>query len=79
MTVFINLLTSVIIAIWMGAIAVLSVQNFTPVSLKFLAFQSFEMPVGLILAFSVGLGLVGTALLEPLLGLAHDQQDLDQE
>jgi uncharacterized integral membrane protein len=77
MKALINLLLSLILAAWIGAIAILSVQNFTPVSLKFLAFQSFEIPVGLVLAFSVGLGLMGTAIVQPLLrsgGLGNDEE-----
>jgi len=61
-------LTSLIVTFWVVAIAILSVQNATPVSLKFLAFQSVQIPVGLVLAFSVGLGIIATALLQPLLG-----------
>lgn len=73
-----NILASVILAVWIAAIAVLSVQNFTPVSIKFLGFQSFEIPVGLVLAFSLGLGLVGTAIAQPLLDFSGDR-DLDDE
>jgi uncharacterized integral membrane protein len=71
------LLTSLIVAGWIGAIAILSVQNFTPVSLKFLRFESFQIPVGLVLAFSVGLGVVGAAILPPLLGFSStgDSED----
>lgn len=61
-------LTSLIVAFWVVVIAILSVQNATPVSLKFLTFQSVQIPVGLVLAFSVGLGIIGTGLLQPLLG-----------
>jgi uncharacterized integral membrane protein len=74
-----NFLTSMILAIWIGAIAILSVQNYTPVALRFFNFQSFEMPVGLVLAFSVGLGLVGTAIAQPLLGFSNNSEDLDDE
>lgn len=61
-----NLLTSIIVAVWVVAIAILSVQNATPVSLKFLTYQSIQLPVGLVLAFSAGLGIIGTALTQPL-------------
>lgn len=61
------LLISLIVALWIGAIAILSVQNFTPVSLNLLAFQSIEIPVGLVLAFSVGIGGVGMAIAQLLL------------
>ncbi|MBE9004788.1 LapA family protein [Fortiea sp. LEGE XX443] len=65
-----NLLISVVVAIWIVAIAIISVQNATPVSLKFLNFQSIQIPVGLVLAFSAGMGLIGVAVLQPLWGLA---------
>jgi uncharacterized integral membrane protein len=61
-----NLLTSIVVAIWVVAIAILSVQNITPVSLRFLNFQSIQLPIGLVLAFSAGVGLIAVALLLPL-------------
>lgn len=63
-------LTSLVVAVWVIAIAIISVQNATPVSLKFLTFQSIQIPMGLVLAFSAGVGLIGMALLQPLWGLA---------
>jgi uncharacterized integral membrane protein len=62
MKAFINLLTSTIVAGWISAIAILSVQNYTAVSVKFLSFESIEMPVGIVLGFAVGLGLIGGAI-----------------
>lgn len=59
-------LTSLIVAFWIGAIALLSVQNARPVSLQFLGFQSVAMPLGLLLAFSVILGMLGMAITLPL-------------
>lgn len=61
------LLISLIAATWIGAIAVLSVQNFTPIALNLLAFQSVEIPLGLVLAFSVGIGMIGMAIVQLLL------------
>lgn len=81
-----NLLTSLIVASWVVAIAILSVQNATPVSLRFLTFRSIQLPVGLVLAFSAGLGIIGMALTQPLWSLAGSRQgnyqsenDLDDE
>jgi uncharacterized integral membrane protein len=65
-----NLLISLVVAIWIVAIAIVSVQNATPISLKFFTFQSIQIPFGLVLAFSVGLGIIGMALLQPLWSLA---------
>lgn len=73
-----NLLTALIVAGWVVAIAILSVQNATPVSLRFLTFQSIQLPVGLVLAFSASVGIVGTALLQPLWGLAGSGQRSSQ-
>ncbi|HEY9909150.1 MAG TPA: LapA family protein [Thermosynechococcaceae cyanobacterium] len=71
-----SLLTSVLVAGWIGTIAVVAIQNFTPVSLRFLNWQSIEVPIGLVLAFSVGLGLVGAALVQPVLSSGGaDEED----
>lgn len=43
------------------AIAILSVQNATPVSLQFLTFRSVALPLGLWLGFGLAVGMVGTA------------------
>jgi uncharacterized integral membrane protein len=61
-----NFLASLIVAFWISAIALLSVQNATLVTLRFLTFQSVQMPLGVVMAFGVTLGTVGTALLLPL-------------
>jgi uncharacterized integral membrane protein len=55
-------LTSLIVAIWVSAIAVVAIQNATPVSLRILNVQSVEIPIGLVLAFSASLGIVGASL-----------------
>ncbi|MCL6432948.1 MAG: DUF1049 domain-containing protein [Leptolyngbyaceae cyanobacterium HOT.MB2.61] len=69
-------LMSLIMAGWIGAIAILSVQNFSSVTLKFFQFELFPIPVGLVLAFSVGLGIVGTALIQPLVSVPnYDEED----
>lgn len=56
------LLICVILAAWVGAIAILSVQNATPVQLYFLGLQSIQMPVGVVLAFSVAIGTIAGAI-----------------
>ncbi|MBH8576889.1 LapA family protein [Nostocaceae cyanobacterium CENA369] len=65
---------SLVVAIWVVAIAIISVQNATPVSLKFLTFQSVQIPAGLVLAFCAGIGLISMALLQPLWGLGDSRQ-----
>jgi uncharacterized integral membrane protein len=47
-----------IIGIAMGVMAVISIQNIRAISLQFLVFRSVEIPVGVLLAFSFGLGLI---------------------
>ena len=73
------LLTSFLLAAWMSAIAILVIQNFSPVSLQFLGFQSISIPVGLVLTFSVALGVLGTAIAQPLLGLSSFQREDDED
>ncbi|MGF1494028.1 MAG: lipopolysaccharide assembly protein LapA domain-containing protein [Microcoleaceae cyanobacterium] len=71
------ILTSLILAGWISAIALLALQNATPVSLKFLAFESIQIPVGLVLAFSVSLGAIaGVAV--PSLTLTARSQNLER-
>lgn len=70
-----NLLTSIILAAWIAAIAILSIQNITPISLKFLVFQTIQMPLGIILAFSVGIGAIAGAIAPVLWQLANGQRE----
>ena len=46
--------------------SIFSIQNIQPVSLQFLLFETVELPMGVLLAFSVGVGLVVGAI-APLL------------
>ena len=59
----VNWLTSTLTALWVSAIALLAVQNATPVSLRFLGFETIRIPVGVLLGFSASAGMVGTATL----------------
>jgi uncharacterized integral membrane protein len=74
-----NLLTSLILAGWVAAIAILSVQNATLVSLKFLVFHSIQLPVGVVLAFSAGAGVVGGAIFPLLWRFSAFPQQGDDE
>ena len=74
----VNLLVSTIVALWIMAIAIVSVQNATPVSLKFLTFESIQIPVGLVLAFCVGFGIIGTSVLQPLWNISNFRQSSSQ-
>ncbi|HEY9621395.1 MAG TPA: LapA family protein [Crinalium sp.] len=62
-----NFLTSLVVAFWISAIALVSVQNATPVTLRFLTMQSIQMPLGIVLAFGAAIGTVGTAAVLPFL------------
>jgi uncharacterized integral membrane protein len=53
-----NFIISTIAAGWVVILALISVQNASVVSLKFLVWQSIELPWGLILAGAVGIGLL---------------------
>ncbi|VXD22536.1 conserved exported hypothetical protein [Planktothrix serta PCC 8927] len=67
------IVTSFIVAFWISAIAILAVQNATPISLTFLFFDSIQLPVGVILAFSVVSGLLGAALFQPIAQLGEGE------
>jgi uncharacterized integral membrane protein len=58
MTSLTNLIICAIAATWIILIALLSVQNATLINLKFLVWQSIELPWGLILAGAVGIGFL---------------------
>lgn len=49
---------SLIIALWVSIIPVFSIQNITPVSIKFIVFESIKIPVGVLLSFSAGGGML---------------------
>jgi lipopolysaccharide assembly protein A len=63
MKIFSNFISSLMIAGWLSAIAVLSIQNIQAVSLKFLAWQSIQFPIGVLLAFCASVGFIGGSLL----------------
>jgi lipopolysaccharide assembly protein A len=62
MNIITTILTALILAIWVSAIAILSVQNATLISLQFLSLKSIEIPIGIILGFSASLGMIGGAI-----------------
>jgi uncharacterized integral membrane protein len=49
-----------ITAVWTVAIALITLQNAEPVSLRFLSFLSVPLPFGLVLALSATVGMLGT-------------------
>ncbi len=57
-----TMITMAFMAGWMSAIALIAIQNVQSVSLRFLIFQSVQLPFGLALAWSVAVGMIGMAL-----------------
>ncbi|MEM8675011.1 MAG: LapA family protein [Cyanobacteria bacterium P01_G01_bin.67] len=58
MNTFTNLLSSLILAMLTIAIAIFSIQNVEDVSIKFLNFESITLPVGVMLIFCSGIGMI---------------------
>jgi uncharacterized integral membrane protein len=71
----IGLLLAMLISFWVGAIAILAVQNATAVSLSFLFLRSIELPVGVVLAFAFITGLMLTVLVQPLWRLTANDSE----
>lgn len=61
-----NLLTAIILGSCFLLVATVSIQNITPLTLRFLTWESVEMPFGILLTATVALGLLLGAIL-PLL------------
>jgi uncharacterized integral membrane protein len=77
-----SFLTSSVVAVWIVAISILSMQNATPIRLKFLRYQTIQLPVGFVLAVSAGAGVVATALIQPLWGVGGArslEEDIEDE
>ncbi|EAZ91160.1 lipopolysaccharide assembly protein LapA domain-containing protein [Crocosphaera chwakensis] len=62
-----NIIISIVVGFWIGAIAIFSIQNITAVSLKFLLWESIKLPIGVLLSFCVGGGFIVGGLLPFLL------------
>ena len=58
-----NLISSLILASLIGAIAIFSIQNIQPVSLQLFTLRSIQLPVGVMLAFCLGTGMILGSLL----------------
>lgn len=58
--------TLVYVLLWLllMGVAIFATQNIFMVSLKFLAFQSINLPLGLVLVFSAGLGAILMTMLQ---------------
>lgn len=67
MNSFTNFLASLIVAVLLVVLSVFSIQNVELVSLKFFIFNSAKLPVGVLSAFSLALGIILGAFLPVLL------------
>ena len=74
-----NLIASLIVATWVIAIAILSLKNVTPISLKFFTFTSIQIPFFLAIALSVSAGIVLMAVIQPLWSLAGAKRSSDDD
>ncbi|MGB7087509.1 MAG: LapA family protein [Phormidesmis sp.] len=72
----VKFLVAMIPAMLVVAIAIFSVQNATLVPINFLNATTVELPVGVWLAFALGAGMLGTALLLSLLGMGRKSSRL---
>ena len=52
------LLSMTLLAILLGLVAIASIQNIEIVSIQFLLWESVKLPFGVLIAFSVGFGLM---------------------
>ncbi len=66
---FANLIAAILVMGWIVSVSVFSIQNIQRVRLKFLVWESITMPLGVLLAFSVGFGLIVGAILPIVWGL----------
>ncbi|MDV3002372.1 MAG: hypothetical protein N5P05_003978 [Chroococcopsis gigantea SAG 12.99] len=69
-----NFMAASIVAGWIMTMAVFSIQNITPITLKLLTLESIKLPVGILLAFCLGIGFFIGALLPPLLGATNNKR-----
>lgn len=58
MKIIANFIASFFLAGWIITMAVFSIQNISPVTLRFFQFESIQLPVGVLLSFAVGAGLM---------------------
>ena len=67
MKVFANFISSLVLAFWLSAISIFSIQNIEPVSIKFFVWQSIQIRVGVLLTICAGVGIIVGSLLPLLL------------
>ena len=63
-----NLISSLILASLIGAVAIFSIQNIQPVALQFFSFRSIQLPIGVLLTFCLGIGIILGSLISASFG-----------
>lgn len=63
MAIFTNFLISLIMAVWFGTLAIFTIQNVAPTTLRFAFWESIQLPISILLTFCFGGGLVLGALM----------------
>lgn len=62
-----TILINILVIFWIGAIALIAIQNATPFTLQFFSWQTISIPLGIMIAFSVILGVITGTIMLPLL------------
>ncbi|BAZ03734.1 DUF1049 domain-containing protein [Calothrix sp. NIES-3974] len=75
----VGIIISLIVAIWVSAIAIIAFQNPNNVSLKFLGMESIQLPFGVLLSFCASGGMVGMAILELILRASNSRHNLSRD
>ncbi len=63
-----NLISSLILASLIGAVAIFAIQNIQPVALQFFSLRSIQLPVGVLLTFCLGIGIILGSLISASFG-----------
>ena len=64
MKTLLPLLAVLTCALWVGAIAILAIQNYTSIELSFFSLPLIRIPVGILLAFCTMAGMVGAVAVQ---------------
>lgn len=67
-------LISILISFCLILFAVFSIQNITPISLKFFVFQSVQLPIGILLCLIFSLGMIFASIVPLLLPFNKSKQ-----
>ena len=64
MKTLLPLLAVITCALWVGAIAILAIQNYTSISLALFSLPLLKIPVGILLAFCAMAGMMAALLIQ---------------